>query len=150
MNTNLISEWSVLSGLCREVWEIGNELKPSNIIAMPYERPMAIPRNMRTQCNQEERDVILEQERRSWTVELAEGQKETQPRRPVGVLRRRLLHRNGNFVPLAPLIRARWRVKTGNWRRLKWSLFMLSHALGCDMAHETLSRLDPHPGTSPP
>ena len=32
---------------------------------------------------------------------------------PAGVLRRRLLHRNGNFVPPAPWIRTRRRVKTG-------------------------------------
>ena len=39
------------------------------------------------------------------------------PAGPVGVLRRRLLHRNGNFVPLAPWIRARRRVKTGFRRK---------------------------------
>ena len=31
---------------------------------------------------------------------------------PAGVLRRRLLHRNGTFVPPAPSTRTRWRVKT--------------------------------------
>ena len=36
---------------------------------------------------------------------------------PAGVLRRRLLHRNGNFVPLAPWIRTRRWVKTGFWQK---------------------------------
>ena len=31
---------------------------------------------------------------------------------PAGALRRRLLHRNGNFIPPAQWIRTRWRVKT--------------------------------------
>ena len=47
---------------------------------MLYERPMAIPRNIGTQSNQEERDILLEQEGKSWVVELAGGQKEAQPR----------------------------------------------------------------------
>ena len=37
--------------------------------------------------------------------------------RPAGVLRRRLLHRNGNFVPLAPWTRTRRRVKMGFRRK---------------------------------
>ena len=47
---------------------------------MPHERPMAIPRNIGTQSNQEEREVMLEQEGKSWVVELAGGQTKTQPR----------------------------------------------------------------------
>ena len=36
---------------------------------------------------------------------------------PAGVLCRRLLHRNGNFVPPAPGIRTRRRMKNGFWRK---------------------------------
>ena len=36
---------------------------------------------------------------------------------PAGVLRRRLLHRNGTFVPPAPPTRTRWRVKTDFLRK---------------------------------
>jgi len=41
---------------------------------------IAIPRNTETQSNQEEREVMLEQEGKSWMVKRAEGQKEAQPR----------------------------------------------------------------------
>ena len=36
---------------------------------------------------------------------------------PAGALRRRLLHRNGTFVPPAPTTRTRWRVKTDFLRK---------------------------------
>ena len=36
------------------------------------------------------------------------------------------------FLPLEPWI--------GAWKGPKWPKVMLSHALGCDMAHWTLSR----------
>merc|ERR1712051_1132936 len=39
------------------------------------------------------------------------------PFNPAGVLRRRLLHRNGTFVPPAPPTRTRWRVKTDFLRK---------------------------------
>ena len=49
---------------------------------MPYERPRAMPRNIGTRRNQEERDLELAlslqeqevEERRAWVVALAEGQ----------------------------------------------------------------------------
>ena len=53
------------------------------------------------------------EKRACWPKGLKGPEGTFRPFGPAGALRRRLLHRNGTFVPPAPSTRTRWQVKTG-------------------------------------
>ena len=55
--------------------------------------------------------------RAGWPEGLKGPEGTFRPFGPAGALRRRLLHRNGTFVPPAPSTRTRWQVKTGFRRK---------------------------------